>query len=58
MKGTQEARARIERIERLLAGSVICDRCGATLEQFATRCGAELTDLCPGFVAIDEAGRP
>lgn len=33
----------------------ICNRCGATLDTYAAQCTAELTDPCPGFMAIDAA---
>ena len=47
------------RVEAALGdGRVICERCGATLATFADRCTASLDDACPGFVAIEEAGKP
>lgn len=33
----------------------ICPRCSATLDTFADVCSADLTDACPGFLAIDNA---
>lgn len=44
------------RVEEALKG-VICDRCRATLDSFSEACTADLTDECPGFVAIDKAKR-
>lgn len=37
--------------------SVICDRCGATLETYGERCSAALDDPCPGFLAIERIRR-
>ena len=51
------ADGRIERVERRLAGRVICNRCGATLETYADQCNADLAERCPGFEAIERAGR-
>ena len=49
-------REKLDRVDQLLGGGrVICDRCGATLENWGTHCTAELTELCPGFLAIDDA---
>ena len=42
-------------VEAALAGKVICDRCGATLETYAEACTAELSERCPGFEAIENA---
>jgi hypothetical protein len=36
-----------------LKGTVICARCGATIETYADTCSAELDDACPGFVRIE-----
>jgi hypothetical protein len=47
------------RVERTIGdGRVICDRCGATLATYASRCSADLADACPGFVAVENAGAP
>lgn len=42
-------------VQRTLGGKVICDRCGATLDNYADVCSAALGDPCPGFRAIDDA---
>lgn len=42
-------------VERKLGSTVICSRCGATLETYADVCSADLPDLCPGFVTVQEA---
>jgi hypothetical protein len=31
----------------------ICHRCGATLATYADKCSADLSDACPGFLAIE-----
>ena len=41
-------------VEQKLAGQIICERCGATLETFADVCTADLSDACPGFMAIEK----
>ena len=47
------------RVEAALGdGRVICARCGATVADHSERCTASLDDACPGFVAIEEAGKP
>lgn len=54
-------RLRVERIARVEAalgdGRAICDRCGATLESYADICSANFDEACPGFVAIESAGK-
>lgn len=42
-------------VEATLAGKVICDRCGATLADYAEKCTAPLNEWCPGFRAIEKA---
>ena len=44
-------------IEAALAGKVICDLCGATLETYAETCTADLSERCPGFEAIENAAK-
>lgn len=55
MKYSPYLQAEREYVERTLADSVICDRCRATLKTFADACTADLADLCPGFMAIEQA---
>jgi len=43
------------RVEVMLGGRVICDRCNATLFTYADVCPAALNDLCPGYRAIEDA---
>ena len=40
-------------VEAKLSGKVICDRCGVTLETYASHCPADLSDSCPGFMKIE-----
>lgn len=42
-------------VEAKFGGAVICNRCQATLVTFADACTADLGDMCPGFLAIDDA---
>ncbi len=42
-------------VEKELGDSVICSRCSAKLNTYATVCTADLSDPCPGFMAIEEA---
>jgi hypothetical protein len=41
-------------VERALGGRVICTRCSATLETFSEVCSADLSEACPGFLAIEQ----
>jgi len=45
-------------VEAELKQSVICARCGATLQTFADKCTAVLADICPGFERIEEVRQP
>ena len=38
-----------------LGSGIICGRCQCTLDSFAEKCSASLTDECEGFKAIDAA---
>lgn len=40
-------------VEGKLGSSVICTRCGATLDTYADACSADLADPCPGFMTIE-----
>lgn len=42
-------------VERHLADRIICASCGARLCDYADKCNAELSALCAGFAAIEEA---
>jgi hypothetical protein len=50
-------RAFWERVMLKLGDDVICVRCGATLADFDSRCSGELDERCPGFEAIEAAGK-
>lgn len=58
MKPSGEHLARIARVEAKLGDKVVCDRCGAKLADIHKQCTAPLDMTCPGFEAIDKAGRP
>ncbi len=46
-------------VRAALGDGEICDRCGATIDTYAEVCTAtDLTDDCPGFVAIEAALKP
>lgn len=47
-----------ERVKAILGDGQICDRCCATFKTMNDACTAELTDLCPGFVRIEEVQSP
>jgi hypothetical protein len=42
-------------VEKSLSGKVICESCGTTLGGYAENCTANLSSLCPGFMAIEDA---
>ena len=44
----------IAMVHRSLAGKVICEKCGATLETYDEKCVDGL-GICPGFVLIERA---
>lgn len=46
------------RLEAALGGKVICEKCGATLDDVADVCSAPLSELCDGFVVIEIAKHP
>jgi hypothetical protein len=51
-------RERRQRVEKVLGdGRVICDRCHATLATYAEACAAPLAERCPGFEAVEAAGK-
>ncbi len=33
----------------------ICDRCNAKLDSYADKCVADLSECCPGYLAIENA---
>lgn len=55
MKLSQRLQEERAFVEQTLGDSVICQDCGATLKTFADACSAGLQDLCPGYVAIENA---
>jgi hypothetical protein len=42
-------------VKELGALPSICDRCHAKLDSYADRCTADLSDCCPGFLAVENA---
>lgn len=55
MKLSQKLRDERAFVERALGNSVICGKCRATLGTFADACTADLAELCPGYLAIEQA---
>jgi hypothetical protein len=55
MKKSERMQREGEFIREKFGTGSICQRCGATLDTFADACTADLTDPCPGFLAIDRA---
>lgn len=55
MRLSDRLRAEKHYVEDTLGASMICARCGARLETFADSCTADLSDACPGFLAIEKA---
>jgi len=55
MKLSQRLRDERAFVERSLGDSVICKRCDAKLGTFADACTADLAEMCPGFLAIEQA---
>jgi len=55
MKLSDRLKRQRDYVERKLGKTVICDRCRCTLDTFAEKCPADLSDMCAGFVAIESA---
>lgn len=55
MKLSQRLKDEKEYVEKVLGLAKICDRCGANLSTYADRCSADLSEICPGFTAIENA---
>jgi len=55
MKLSPQLKAEREYVKRRLADDVICERCGATLNTFSDACRADLAELCPGYIVIENA---
>jgi len=55
MKLSQRLQDQAAFVKEKLADSVICSRCGATLHTYSKTCNVELSDQCPGFLAIETA---
>lgn len=53
MKDSARLQAERAHVERVLTDSVICDKCQATLATYADKCSAGLSEICPGFIAIE-----
>lgn len=54
MKLSERMNAEREYVASALAGLTLCDRCSCTLETYADSCNADLSDVCPGFMLIEE----
>ena len=48
-------KAQSDYVQQKLGESVICQRCGATLETFADACQTDLSEMCEGFQTIEAA---
>lgn len=44
-------------VEGYCGERVICDRCSATIHTYHSSCSADLSDPCPGFMAVERARR-
>ena len=55
MKISEHLKLQREYVESTLAKSIICDRCKATAATYSKQCNADLSDACPGFLAIEAA---
>lgn len=42
-------------VQKLGPLASICDRCNARLNCYADKCTADLSDCCPGYLAIENA---
>lgn len=54
-KLSQRLQAEQEFVKNACLHYVICTRCGATLDTYADKCSADLSDPCPGFMSIEFA---
>jgi ribosomal protein L40E len=57
MRKSELLKAEVAFVEREIGQRVICSRCGARLESYASFCTADLSEACPGFEAIEQARR-
>ncbi len=55
MKKSAQLQAEEAFVENYLGDREICDKCTARLDSYAVLCNAELSDACPGFLAIEAA---
>ena len=55
MKPSKRYLERLKFVETSLCGKIICARCQCTVLTFADKCSADLSDSCPGFMAIEAA---
>jgi len=42
-------------VQKLGSSPSICERCEAKLSSYADKCVADLSECCPGFLAIENA---
>ncbi len=55
MKLSQNLQDERNFIRDALTGKIICARCKCTLQSYADDCTADLSEMCPGFEAIESA---
>lgn len=55
MKVSIQLRLEHSFVEGYLGTREICSTCKTSLREYADKCTAGLSDLCPGFEAIEEA---
>jgi hypothetical protein len=55
MKMSKRIKEETDYVTCALGIGVICRRCDATLVTYADQCTADLSDSCPGFLAIEGA---
>lgn len=54
MRDSQQMKDEKAFVENALGKTEICARCKATLATYADACTADLSDACPGFMAIEQ----
>ena len=53
MRDSQRLKDERDYVETVLGVGIICDRCKCNLASYARHCTADLSDPCPGFLAIE-----
>lgn len=54
-KMIERVKAQAAFVEEKLGTGIICKRCDATCATFADACTADLAEMCPGFITIEDA---